>query len=518
MGRHPLRPGDPASIGEYTLSERLGSGGMGTVFLGHTPQNMPVAIKVIRTDLTDHPEFLGRFRSEVSRVRQVPPYCTAAVIDADLDHDPPYLVVEYVDGPNLSDVVRDHGPLSPHALHAAALGIAGALTGIHGAGVIHRDLKPANVLFAPGGVKVIDFGIARPLEATSQHTRTDQMVGTVSYMAPERFDDGGGPHLDAAADIFAWGAVVTFAGTGRTPFEGESAPATMMRILTKPPTLTGLPDSLRLIVARSLAKDPVERPTARELVDLLLAADPLNGPTSSALTLPASTSTAPVADPPTRARRARIRAYAAMAAAVAVLAGLLGYTVLSGGDSAPPARTQLASSDGPAPAAAAPPPGTEGPSTGPSKSVPPSTSTSRAASPSAPQASANTAGRNLALNTQATASTVEGQAWRASNAVDGNLTTRWSSGFSDPQWLRVDLGGTWQISEVTLHWENAHATEYKVELSTDGTTWKSVFSTGSGQGSDVVVEVAKVPARYVRMYGTKRNTNYGYSLLEITVR
>ncbi|MEU8228285.1 protein kinase [Actinoplanes sp. NPDC048967] len=271
MSSQPLRPGDPAHLGEYELLGRLGAGGMGTVFLGRSPQGRLVAVKVVRAEFIRDEEFLGRFRSEVNRARQVPPFCTAEVLGADLDSEPPYLVVEYVDGPALTDVVRENGPLSPAALHSAAVGIATALTAIHGAGVIHRDLKPGNVLFALGGLKVIDFGIARPLEATSQHTRTDQMVGTVAYMAPERFDEHPGLRLSPAADIFAWGAVVAFAATGRTPFQGDSAPATAMRILTQQPDLTGLPPTLRGIVARTLAKEPADRPTARELLDLLLA-------------------------------------------------------------------------------------------------------------------------------------------------------------------------------------------------------------------------------------------------------
>jgi hypothetical protein len=118
----------------------------------------------------------------------------------------------------------------------------------------------------------------------------------------------------------------------------------------------------------------------------------------------------------------------------------------------------------------------------------------------------------------ATASSIEGEHWQASNAVDGDPETRWGSDFSDPQWLRVDLGARWQVSEIRLSWENAHATAYKVELSTDGTTWKSVYSTSNGQGGKVIVEVAELPARFVRMYGTERSTDYGYSLLELDVR
>ncbi|MBG6101261.1 hypothetical protein IW249_001675 [Micromonospora vinacea] len=270
-----LRPGDPARLGGYEVLDRLGDGGMGSVFLARSPQGRLVAIKVVRAELSHDEEFRGRFRSEVNRARQVPPFCTAEVLDADPDHEPPYLVVEYVEGPSLAEVVRRQGPLGAAQLHSIAVGVATALTAIHGAGVIHRDLKPANVLVAPGGIKVIDFGIARAFEATSQHTRTNQMVGTVSFMAPERFDTTSGRPVGPAADIFAWGALVAQAATGRNPFGGDSVTATAMRILTQPPDLTGLGGPLRELVSRALEKDPAVRPTARELLDgLLTAAQP----------------------------------------------------------------------------------------------------------------------------------------------------------------------------------------------------------------------------------------------------
>ncbi|GIF26816.1 hypothetical protein Ate02nite_95460 [Paractinoplanes tereljensis] len=476
---------------------------------------------MVRSDLAHNEEFLGRFRSEVTRARQVPPFCTAEVLDADVDHDPPYLVVEYVDGPNLSTVVREQGPLAESALHSAAVGIATALTAIHGAGVIHRDLKPANVLFALGGLKVIDFGIAQPLEATSQHTGTDQLVGTAAYMAPERFDEDPGLRVGPASDIFAWGAVVTFAGTGRTPFGGDSPPATAMRILTQPPALDGLPMPLRLIVARTLAKDPAERPTARELLDLLLAvAEPAPAP--------------PTEPPRPPARRIKRLGIIALAVVALLAAGLAGYRLFpSGDDSVPqsvsspatgtPSANPGTTGDQPAagsPHPAAPIPDTP-PSSSPSSSSPqPTRPASTRPTPAASSAPANTSGRNLALDGTATASSMEGTglARQPSYAIDGDPGTRWSSGFSDPQWLRVDLGTTWPISEIRLNWENAHATAYRVELSTDGTAWKTVYSTTNGQAGETSVKVAKLSARYVRIYCTQRSTDYGDSLWELEVR
>jgi predicted Ser/Thr protein kinase len=279
----PLRARDPRRLGAYELLGRLGEGGMGTVYLARDPAGTLVAVKVVRADLAPDDEFRRRFRSEVNRVRQVPPFCTAEVLDADPDHEQPYLVVEYVDGPSLADVVTERGPLTASNLHSVAIGVATALSAIHGAGVIHRDLKPRNVLLAPGSPKVIDFGIARAMEATSSHTRTDQLVGTVAYMAPERFGPSSGATLTPAADIFAWGAVVAYAGTGRTPFGADSPTATAGRILTQPPDLSGLSGPLRDLVGHTLEKDPANRPTARELLDMLVSGPHRPAATNAAL-------------------------------------------------------------------------------------------------------------------------------------------------------------------------------------------------------------------------------------------
>jgi hypothetical protein len=274
----PLRDGDPLRLGRYTVVGRLGEGGMGTVFLARTPDGVLVAVKVIRTDLAHDEEFRRRFRSEVSRARQVPPFCTAEVLDADPNHEMPYLVVEYVDGPSLSTAVRERGPLTPSNLHGLAIGVATALTAIHGAGVIHRDLKPNNVLLAAGSPKVIDFGIAHSPQATTGHTGADQVVGTIGYVAPERLGPTTGAPITPAADIFSWGAVIAFAGTGRNPFGSDQAPVVIARILTQPPDLTGLSGLLRELVEQALAKNPDDRPTARGLLDRLLTTESSRSP------------------------------------------------------------------------------------------------------------------------------------------------------------------------------------------------------------------------------------------------
>ncbi|HCU52286.1 MAG TPA: serine/threonine protein kinase [Micromonosporaceae bacterium] len=310
-------PSDPTELGPYRLLRRIGEGGMGSVYLAQQGEDGNlVALKVIRQDLSTDPDFRRRFRSEVARAQQVPAFCTAEVLDADPDHEPPYLVVEFVNGPSLARVVQNQGPLSPANLHGLAIGVATALTAIHGAGVIHRDLKPANVLLAPGSPKVIDFGIARAAGATATDTSPNMLMGTIPYMAPERLDPAGAKPLTPAADIFAWGAVVAFAGTGRTPFTGASVEA-VAKILTQPPDLTGLTGDLRELVERALSKDPKDRPTARELLDHLVGPRPNAerlieaGSEQAVVSVPAATDTtrlshapAPTAKPKRRKRLA----------------------------------------------------------------------------------------------------------------------------------------------------------------------------------------------------------------------
>src|SRR5262245_50201386 len=201
------RPDDPEVLGRYQVLGRLGRGGMGTGYLGRDEAGRRVAIKVINAELADDEAFHQRFRREVTAARKVRRFSTAAVLDARLEGEPLYVVTEYVDGPTLEQAVRDDGPLTGGALEGLAVNIATALGAIHGAGVVHRDLKPSNVMLSPTGPRVIDFGIARALDAehgAGGPTRTGQFVGTPSYIAPELMRGGA---LSPAADVFSWGCV-----------------------------------------------------------------------------------------------------------------------------------------------------------------------------------------------------------------------------------------------------------------------------------------------------------------------
>ncbi|WP_329428864.1 serine/threonine protein kinase [Streptosporangium sp. NBC_01495] len=253
-----LEPSDPTVLGPYRIAGRLGKGGMGTVYLAEGASG-PVAIKVINTNLAADPEFVARFKNEVAAARKVSRFCTAPVLDARLEGEPLWVVTEYVAGPDLARMLRDHGTLSGANLEGLAVGVALALTAIHGAGIVHRDLKPANVLLSPLGPRVIDFGIARALDANGGQTSTGRVIGTPDYMAPERFSGGtSGP----PADIFAWGCVVVAAATGKSPFAARSMPEVLFRV----PDLEDLEPGLRDLVRASLDKDPAARPTAQNLV------------------------------------------------------------------------------------------------------------------------------------------------------------------------------------------------------------------------------------------------------------
>ncbi|MCP2323782.1 serine/threonine protein kinase [Hamadaea flava] len=334
-GVQALRPSDQLQIGGYQLLGRLGEGGMGTVYLAQSPDGSQVALKVIRDHLLDRGEFRERFRGEVARAKTVPPFCTAEVIEADPDHDPPYLVAEYVDGPTLADIVKESGPLSGAALQSLGIGVATALTAIHGAGIIHRDLKPGNVLLPRGGVKVIDFGLARDSDTPTGITQADQVMGTVPYIAPERLS-GGLKAVNAKADVFAWGAVMCYAATGHTPFAGDTPATTAIRILTEAPNLTGVSGPLRDVVAQALSKDPAERPAARELLDLLMSVGSTRKvpqdvmiPAQAAYEATADDETTVSTRVPVRKPRRRVRTLGIVLAAVIALvaAGIFAYGV-----------------------------------------------------------------------------------------------------------------------------------------------------------------------------------------------
>ncbi|WP_237535849.1 serine/threonine-protein kinase [Streptomyces sp. SID3343] len=259
----PLHPGDPHEVAGYRLRGRLGQGGMGSVYLSYTRGGQPVALKVVRPELAQDPEFRRRFEREVQAARRVHGPYTAAVLDSNTDDRLPWLAGAYVAGPPLSEAVRVHGPLPVESVLLLIAGVAEALQSVHAAGVIHRDLKPSNVLLASDGPRVIDFGIARAADTTAL-TGSDVVVGTPAFMSPEQVL---GKPVGFASDVFSLALVGHYAATGEHPFGQGHAQALMYRIVGEAPDLGACPAPLRGLLEPCLAKEPTDRPSLAEVIE-----------------------------------------------------------------------------------------------------------------------------------------------------------------------------------------------------------------------------------------------------------
>ncbi|MFD5780657.1 PQQ-binding-like beta-propeller repeat protein [Streptomyces sp. NPDC126933] len=269
----PLRNTGPAPeaerpdyAGRYLLESDLGSGGMGVVHLATSASGLRLAVKVIHANHASDPEFRARFRQEIAAARRVSGAFTAPVVDADPEADRPWMATLFIDGPTLSERVKRNGPLGTDELIQLGAGLAEGLRDIHRAGVVHRDLKPSNVLLAADGPKVIDFGISRPTDSDLR-TETGKLIGTPPFMAPEQFQRP--REVGPAADVFAMGAVLVHAATGRGPFDSDSPYIVAYQVVHNEPELAGVPEKLLPLITRCLAKEPADRPTTDELMTAL---------------------------------------------------------------------------------------------------------------------------------------------------------------------------------------------------------------------------------------------------------
>ncbi|GAA3620726.1 hypothetical protein GCM10022419_127970 [Nonomuraea rosea] len=260
----PLHESDPERIGGYRLAGVLGSGGQGVVYRATGDDGREVAVKVLHGHLSHDDGIAKGFLREAEAARRVAAFCTAAVLDVGMLDDRPYIVSEYVPGETLQALVRSAGPRTGGALDRLAISTLTALTAIHQAGIVHRDFKPGNVLMGPDGPIVIDFGIAKALDAT---TRTSGPVGTPAYMSPEQFK---AERVGPASDVFGWAGTMVFAATGRPPFAGETVAAIVNGVLSGSPVLEGVPAHLLDVIETCLAKDPPARPTPAALLQQLI--------------------------------------------------------------------------------------------------------------------------------------------------------------------------------------------------------------------------------------------------------
>jgi serine/threonine protein kinase len=259
----PLSGQDPRRIGSYTVLGRLGAGAMGRVYLGRSAAGRLVAVKTIRAEFAEEPDFRARFAQEVRAARRVSGAFTAAVVAADPEAEVPWLATSYVPAPSLERLVRVCGPLPVPAVQWLAAGCAEALESIHEARLVHRDLKPSNVLVSLEGPRVIDFGVARAMERSTL-TSTRQAVGTPAFMAPEQARDT--RQVGPASDVFSLGSTLAFAATGHPPYRGETVTDILVRLATEPPDLTGLPVELLDLVTGCLQRNPDARPDPAELL------------------------------------------------------------------------------------------------------------------------------------------------------------------------------------------------------------------------------------------------------------
>ncbi|WP_234362897.1 serine/threonine-protein kinase [Streptomyces formicae] len=280
-----LRESSPLRIGPYETLARLGAGGMGEVFLAAPDRREPggalapgapydpdslVAVKAIRGEIAGDAAFRARFRREISVATSVENPFVARLVAGDADAEQPWLATEYVAGPHLAEAVRAHGPLPLASVAALGAGVARALAAVHAAGALHRDLKPANVLLGADGPKLIDFGVARALDATTM-TSTGLLVGTPGFMSPEHV--AGGRHVVPASDVFCLGSVLAYAASGDDPFGDGPVAAVLYRVSVAEAQLDGVPAELRELIGACLSRDPGERPHPGELAERLAELD-----------------------------------------------------------------------------------------------------------------------------------------------------------------------------------------------------------------------------------------------------
>ena len=261
-----LRPDDPEQIGPWQIVNRLGSGGMGIVYMG-TNGTHAAAVKVVRDFLLEDPGARARLAREVETLQKVKSNFVAEIVGSDVKSKTSWIATNYVDGPNLKVLIEKEGPLNETDWVSFADGLLSALAAVHSVGVIHRDIKPSNILMSKDGPKLIDFGIAFSKESTSL-TKTGLVAGTPAWLSPEQFKNEA---ITTALDIFSAGSVLYYVATGTTPWgDDDSSVATIMHsLLTGDPDVSTLTELQRNLILSLLEKDYRKRVTANKALNTL---------------------------------------------------------------------------------------------------------------------------------------------------------------------------------------------------------------------------------------------------------
>ncbi len=324
----------------YVTEQTLGRGGMATVELARDEQlGRRVAIKRLSELLTDDEIFRERFLREAQMAAKLSHPNIVGVFDVGEEDGVPYIVMEYVEGETLADLMARKGPIDPDRAVDLILQVCAGLEHAHAAGLVHRDIKPQNLLVrADDTVKIADFGIARPLDGT-QLTQAGTVLGTAAYLAPEQ---ALGERVTGAADIYSLGAVTYELLSGRPPYQFASlADLVVKQREGPPPPIAGVAAELGEVVLRSLALDPDARPrSAAALAHELAKASP--EPPTEALPAPAVTTATEVLGPVPR--RVHVSGPAQLATAgvlgVAALVGGLAFGLTRDGDAPAPPPAQ----------------------------------------------------------------------------------------------------------------------------------------------------------------------------------
>ncbi len=257
-------------LGGHRLLGEIGRGSTSAVYLALDAQGREVAVKALLPEFVGEPEALNRMAREMAAQGRVRSAYVARLLDGLVTAERPFVVLEYVPGTPLADLVPAYGPLTGDRLVRFARRLAIAIADVHDAGVLHRDVAPGNVIVQGDRPTLIDFGIAHPAGAP-QITRRGMVVGTPAYLAPELIE---GEVATVASDVFSWASTVAYAATGRPPFGRGSLHGVCFRILRGEADLDGVPEPVAGLVRAAQRRDPADRPRARWLAGALAGPAP----------------------------------------------------------------------------------------------------------------------------------------------------------------------------------------------------------------------------------------------------